>query len=302
MRALFAVSLWLSVLALLPPLFGESPKGFVFASYPEAKQPTGIAHIIDLSWLSKAGPARTLHWVFVVSLLAYALVPFRLLRFAVLPVFAIHLIVFTYNNSQGSTHHGYQIQTQCLLAQTLLLWWPSIHWLAGRARLRLPSLPGSPDLRSLWVYYTQLTIAAAYVIAGFTKIARSGLGWIADSPLICVQVVKTHTQNYYNWLDPQFAGRGVPVAEWIAAHPWLTRGMLTSGLLLELFAFVCLLGRGWAAALGAAMIGLHVSISLVMHLHFPQNEQVCLIFLVNLPFWCALLGAKLRKARPGAAR
>ena len=70
--------------------------------------------------------------------------------------------------------------------------------------------------------------------------------------------------------------------------------MLTSGLLLELLAFLALVGRKSAFAIGVMMIGLHVSISLVMHLHFPQNEQTCLIFLVNLPFWAVLAGRRLR--------
>ena len=132
-----------------------------------------------------------------------------------------------------------------------------------------------------------------------SKLLRSGVMWIVDSPLIAVQVVKTHSQNYYNWLQEEYAERGMHFATWIAEHPMLTRVMLTSGLVLELVAFLALLGRGWAFLIGVARVGLHVSISLVMHLNFPQNEQVCLIFLVNLPFWMALAGRKWRAALDG---
>jgi len=289
MRAIFAVTIWLSVLFFLPPLWGENSKGHGLAAYPETPEPVGIAHLIPLGWMAATAAARTLHWVLVVALLAYTLVPFRHLRYPALAVLVIHNAIFTLNNSQGSTHHGYQIITLTLLAQTLLLWYPTFcKWAKW-----LPPLPAAPDLRSLWVYYSQLTIAGAYVIAGVSKLLRSGLSWIVDSPLISVQVVKTHSQNYYNWLQDVYSDRGMTVANWISDHPMLTRFMLTGGLLLELFAFLCLLGRGWAFVIGAAMVGLHVSISLIMHLDFPQNEQVCLIFLMNVPFWMALAGRKL---------
>jgi hypothetical protein len=290
MRVLFAVAIWLSVLYFLPPLIGEQSKGHGLAAYPGTPEPVGIAYLIPLGWMAETGPARVVHWLLAISLLAYAFVPFRFLRWPALSVFLIHNAIFTLNNSQKSTHHGYQIMTLVLLAQALVLWYPTFcKWWP-----RLPKLTKEVGMRGHWVYYSQLTIAGAYIVAAVTKLLRSGLGWIVDSPLISVQVVKTHSQNFYNWLQPEYADRGMAFANWIADHPLLARVMLTSGLLLELLAFLCLLGRGWAFIIGASMVGLHVSISLVMHLHFPQNEQVCFIFLMNLPFWMVLLGQKLR--------
>ncbi len=290
MRALFAVAIYLSVKHMLPPLWGEAPKPHTLAFYPEAPEPVGIAKLIPLGWLSDPAAGRVAMWVMVAGLVAYAAVPLRLLKYPALVVLLVHNAVFTLNNSQGSTHHGYQIITLTLLAQVAVLWMPAVcKWLKRR-----PPIPEGLGVGDLWVYYSQLAIAGAYVIAGVSKLLRSGVGWIIESPLIAVQVVKTHSQNYYNYLQEEFAGMGMQYAEWIAAHPWLTRLMLTGGLLLELLAFLALIGRGWALAIGAAMIGLHVSISMVMHLHFPQNEQICLIFLVNLPFWAVLAGRKLR--------
>jgi hypothetical protein len=290
MRVLFAVVVFLSVKHMLPPLWGEGAKAHALAAYPEAKNPTGIAHLIPLGWMSGVAAARVVMWFMVAGLIAYATVPIRFLKYPTLVVFLIHNAVFTLNNSQGSTHHGYQIVTLTLLAQVAVLWMPTVcRWLKKKSLV-----PEGLQIGDLWVYYSQLAIAAAYVIAAVSKLLRSGIGWIIDSPLIAVQVVKTHSQNYYNYLQADFADMGMTYATWVAAHPGLTRIMLTGGLLLELFAFLALIGRRWAFAIGAAMVGLHVSISMVMHLHFPQNEQTCLIFLVNIPFWAALAGKKLR--------
>jgi len=289
MRALFAVTIFTSVMHMLPPLVGEAAKPHVLSAYPEMPKPVGIGKIIPLGWLSGFEAGRAVMWLMLLGLIAYVAVPMRFLKWPALLVFLIHNAVFTLNNSQGSTHHGYQIITVTLLAQVCVLWMPTVcRWFKKK-----PLLPEGLEIGDLWVYYSQLAIAGAYVVAGVSKLLRSHVMWVVDSPLIAVQVVKTHSQNYYNYLQPEFANRGLHYAEWIAAHPWLTRLMLTSGLLLELFAFVALIGRKSAFVIGAMMIGLHVSISLVMHLHFPQNEQTCLIFLVNLPFWAVIAGRRL---------
>lgn len=291
MRVLFAVTVFLSVRHMLPQPWGPMSKPHILAAYPGTPEPSGIAHLIPLGWLADEGAGSAVMWLMAAALIAYAAVPLRFLKWPTLLVLLIHNAVFTLNNSQGSTHHGYQIITLVLLAQAAVLWMPDVcRWFKKK-----PLMPTGLSIGDLWVYYSQLTIASAYVIAAVSKLLRSGVGWIIDSPLIAVQVVKTHSQNYYNHLQTDFADMGMTYATWIAAHPGLTRVMLTGGLLLELFAFLALIGRRWALAIGAAMVGLHVSISMVMHLHFPQNEQVCLIFLINAPFWAALAGRWLAK-------
>ncbi|MGI9243657.1 MAG: hypothetical protein ACR2RV_22865, partial [Verrucomicrobiales bacterium] len=81
------------------------------------------------------------------------------------------------------------------------------------------------------------------------------------------------------------ADMGLPYAMWITAHPWLTRLMLTGGLVLELFAFLLLINRAWAAAIGISLIAMHLAIGELMGLHFPQNIQADFGMLVNAPFW-----------------
>ena len=109
--------------------------------------------------------------------------------------------------------------------------------------------------------------------------------WIIDSPDVAVQIVKSHSQKYYEYLQPQWSDMGMTYANWITAHPWLTRIMLTGGLVLELFAFLLLINRAWAAAIGISLILMHLAIGELMALHFPQNIQGDFALLVNAPFW-----------------
>ena len=63
-------------------------------------------------------------------------------------------------------------------------------------------------------------------------------------------------------------------------------------MLLELFAFVALFGRGAAALIALGMICFHRSIAHLMSIYFHFNEALLIIFLINLPFWIGWLATR----------
>jgi hypothetical protein len=66
-------------------------------------------------------------------------------------------------------------------------------------------------------------------------------------------------------------------------HPTLSSLFFGMGLLIELFAFLALLGRRWAFFFGLTIIALHLSISHLMQLDFWYHIWAAVIFLLNLP-------------------
>ncbi len=297
MRVLFAVAIYFSLKFML---VGGTDKPPEILKNHMQENPVGIARIMDLTWMANEGAAKVLHWILVAGLVLY--VSGFLLPVSTLVVFFIHNAVFTLNNSQNATHHGYQIITLTLLAQLVIVWMPWLSRISSALGRKLEGkwpktgqflqwefkLPEGLHMRDLFVYYSQAMIAAAYVIAGVAKILRSGLNWIAEAPYISVQLVKARGQKYYEYLQPELEDMGIHYADWMAAHPWLMRIILTSGLLLELFAFLLLVNRAWALAFGIALIGFHKCNELLMLLHFEQNIDVCTVFLVNVPYWAII--------------
>ena len=294
MRILFALAIYYSLHHML---IGGEGKTQEILLHQSQKNPTGLARLADFTWMASEPAAKALHWVLVGGLLLY--ITGFLLPVSTLVVFFIHNGVFTLNNSSGAIHHGYQIITLTLLAQLVVVWvpwvarissmlgrkiepkWPrAAHFLQWEFRL-----PEGVHPRDLFVYYSQAMIAAAYVLAGVAKTLRSGLHWIADAPYISVQLVKARGQKYYEYLDPDLQDMGIHYAEWIASHPFFSRVFLTGGLFLELFAFLLLANRSWALGFGIALILFHKLNDWFMILTFEQNIDVCMIFLVNLPFW-----------------
>ena len=303
MRLFFAISVYLSLRLMLPDIFGFDKKAAGLAGFKDADDPVGIGTIIDLTFLANPAAGTALHWIVVPALLAY--IAGLVLPVSTLTVFLIHCSIFTLNNSKGAIHHGYQIQSVILLAQVCVLWAPILlRPLPDKARRYLPTHDPGLHRRDLFVYYSQVGIAGCYVIAGLWKVLRSHVKWIIESPDVSVQIVKSHSQKYYEYLHPEWLDTklGVVYAEWIAAHPWLTRIMLTSGLVLELFAFLLLVNRAWAAFIGLSLIAMHYVIGELMALHFPQNIQGDFVLLVNAPFWIFAAGMLLFRREKTALR
>ena len=286
MRLGLAVAVYFSLRVKLPDVLGATTKSSGLAGFTNAKMDdaVGIGRIIDLTFLADPAVGQVVHWIAIGALLVY--ITGFLLPISTLIIFLIHSSVFTLNNGMGAIHHGYQILTLPLLAQVCVLWAPILlKKLPQKARRYLPEHEPGLHQRDLFVYYSQVAIAGAYVIAGLSKILRSHVKWIIDSPDVAVQIVKSHSQKYYEYLHPEWADMGMGYATWIAEHPWLSRIMLTSGLGLELFAFLLLINRAWAAVIGLSLIGMHYSIGIIMGLDFPENVRADFVLLVNAPFW-----------------
>ena len=226
-----------------------------------------------------------------------------------LPVITIvHIAIRTLNNSQGAAHHGFQMVSLALLTQTLVVWVLAAvrGWYFVRKNA-LPRWAAPGNWTWLWVY-TIAIAAASYIISVCSKLDESKGQWLKNSPYVATQIVKTHRQNYYNSLDPQFI-QGVqpatapvadpatdryrhpipPSADWLGRHPDLARLIFGAGFFLELLVFLAVLDRRAALLFGLGLVSLHGSIAWLMELSFPFNERTVGVFFVNAAGWLILM-------------
>lgn len=228
----------------------------------------------------------------------------------------VHIGVRTLSNSQGATHHGFQMVSMALLTQTLVVWVLAAArltgWFQGRKRPEKGNAApvwAVPGRRGTWIWLYTIAIASVvYLTSVCSKISASDGKWLKNSPWLATEIVKTHRQNYYNNLDPIFI-RGVPPApadppdpatdryrhripesaDWLSRHPGPARVIFGSGFFLEMFAFLALIDRRAALAVGMALVALHGSVEWIMELSFPLNQQVVALFFVNAPGWAVLM-------------
>lgn len=272
----------------------------VFMVLPDQKQiydtqtsPNGIANWIDLTFLASDGVYPALKAAVLVALVIYT-TGFGLP--VVLPfIFTCVVLVRTLFNSQGWVHHGTQMVALVLLAQTIVVLTFAIY----KMRKGRPfPLSGGRSPGSYFLFYSQMAIVSIYVVSVVSKVDRSDGKWFFKSHYVGLHVVKAERDRYYNKLEDPKPGTEPPpesirAARAALAHPHLTRLILGAGVLLELFAFVALFGRGAAALIALGMICFHRSIAHLMSIYFHFNEMLLIIFLINAPFWIVWVVKKL---------
>ena len=273
---------------LRPPLLPLSqmlPNSEAVIRYAEQRKPNGIAQFFDLTFFSDSSFIRTLPWIVIPCLLLYA-------TGVGLPV-ALPILTFvsigsrTLYNSQGYIHHGYQMLSLILLAQTVVVLW---HCFRHDWKAAMGFRPAEPiNGRTVWqwmIRYSQWMIIGCYVIAGVIKPIRSDGEWFQNSHFIGIQVVKTHRQNFYSDLEEKWNIPEPHVAKlMLEEHPNLVRLFLSCGVLLEIFAFLALYNRLLSLLFGFALVSFHYFNDLLMGLYFYGNEKLVWIFLINVPFF-----------------
>jgi hypothetical protein len=243
--------------------------------YPGQPTPKGIARWIDLTWLHND---HMFEITFGVSALLCVLYAAGFALRLVLPLLAaMHVVVWTYNDSQGYTHHGLQLVSMVLLVQTLVV------WIKGSA--------SREDLRAWLWYYSRGMVLFSYVASALTKTIETRGLWIFRSRYLTIELVKTWRLQYLEAFDPQFSG-DPPMAFWLNDHPFVAQCVFGVGYFLELFAFLGLRDRVSSAVVGFLLVTMHLGISWLMQLDFANHQWLALIFLVNPIGWLILLTTK----------
>lgn len=285
----------------LPPISTLLPNSEPKIPYSTQEKPDGVARFIDLTFFNDDSFVAILPWIVLPCLILY-------ISGYGLPV-ALPILCFvllgsrTLYNSQGYIHHGFQMVSLILLAQTVVALWAlakNPRQAMGFQRAGAVTRHG----RTWWdvmIRYTQLMIIASYMIPGVIKQFKSGGQWFLNSHYIGVQVVKTHRQNYYNDLDPEWEPDTLPVmAKFMLEHKNWTRLLLGTGVALQCVAFLALYNRLTWLLFGLLFISFHYLNDIMFGLFFYHVEKLDWIFLVNLPFWAWWAWRRWAKKAPVA--
>ncbi|MCB1099677.1 MAG: hypothetical protein KDN22_29165 [Verrucomicrobiae bacterium] len=229
------------------------------------------------------GGTHVSEWPFMKLLFAVMLVFFC---FGVSPVVSCGYIAFiviavgSLRNSQGNTHHGTQIVAMAVLGH-----WLGYIWYAWRQRSWKGAVTMATQASQRTSFFAaQQMAAAAYVVAGATKLLRSGFAWFSESPNIAIQVLKIGNQHYYGDGDKAPFDHAQKVAAVISAYPHITQLMLGVGLFAELLAFFALYNKKLGLTVGLSLVAMHLFVGYLMQLTFPLNNFILLFYFIPLPF------------------
>jgi hypothetical protein len=271
----------------------------VAMTIPSEAHRVGLGHWIDFSFMADQQALTACRWLLAGCLLLYAAGLFLQLA---LPIILLLLVgVGTIEASFGATTHSKQIVVLCVLAQCAWYVFTAIrHRVVGLQEHRFGVFAGAQ------------AIAASYVISAISKLAGDG-NWLVDAVKnFQIQKTKNIRMKFYNALSEETAetGSGLqgllhsilsPVLNAIE-HLLLTSPawralFLGGGFMLELFAFLALIGRKMSLLIGGSLILFHLTVFEIMGLRFRYNIYLLLIFLVGVPHWIEI--AWRRWSKPG---
>jgi hypothetical protein len=238
----------------------------------------GLAKVLDLTFLGHIKHMVVWQILTVIGLATY--VAGRLPVLGLVPALFFAIGIGTLNASQGAHNHSTQLCSMILLGQFLVY---ALPWLPGRGFRKTSWLVPDADIHRRAIYVSMVIFAASYVVSGWVKLQNSDWLWFYKVvPGLAMELQKTNWSAYYDTLAP------VPqvfttTLNLMNEHPLLGRVFFGAGLLIELLAFVMLMGRRWAFFTGLAIIAMHLSISSLMQLDFWYHIWAAVIFLLNLP-------------------
>jgi hypothetical protein len=257
--------------------------------FHDQPHPVGLARFFDLTWLSDPEKLSAYRGLLYLLLVVYASGWFLPI---VLPLLAVaYSLMFTLYNSQGYTHHGYQIIGLTLLVQAV-----TVVYYAVLKGLRLQ--PPDTLLNSWLLVQSQVVVTGTYLVSFLTKLFATGGMWFWNAHYIALDMIKTQRQHYFSRFNPADLG-DPPEAIWLLEHPWMARGLFASGVVLEAIAFFALASRRLGFVIGVGLILMHRSVSMLMGLRFQNNEMLSAIFLIGVPY---VLARCLERVHPVAVR
>lgn len=266
-----------------------------------------------LTWLADPGKFEIFRWCFV-GLLVFYIAGVALP--VVLPLASLlHILPYTLYGSQEYNYHGASMISLVLFFQALTVLYDSI---TRKGSFR----PPDAMLRSRLLVQSMVIVTGAYFVSVFAKLENSKGSWFMNSNNVALDMIKTDRQTYYNRntgpipeLTPEelklvyelnitdviFRPKSYPVqvvAIWLLEHPWTSRILFSTGVLLEVVCILAIGNRVLAFILGLSLIAFHRSIDALMGgVAFPYNELCDFIFLVGIPFGLAWVLERIKNVR-----
>lgn len=230
-------------------------------NYKQSHIPVGIANLMDLHFLAHY-PVKVLFTAMAIaSMLLYFSGKYLIL--SLWSLFVLSLLVFSAEESSG-VFYRVSLLTMIWFAQLLAI-----------------IFSNGKNNKDQLVYFSVQIIAAAYLLAAFSKWTNSGFSWVADAKYFELQALKG---DYFNWatdLKAVHISTATQKVRFVAEHLFLIQLLLALSLLLETAAFLILRSKKWAFYFGVCLAFMHLGIYYMMDIFIAPVAIPMLLFLIN---------------------
>lgn len=140
-------------------------------------------------------------------------------------------------------------------------------------------------------------IAAAYILAGISKIAESGVDWFNEEAInFVLQSFITSYEQYVSFGNINEFTRAHLVYNWMVENIFVVKLLLFLTIVVEVFSVVLITGKKRAMWYGLLLIGFHVGIFVTFRLVLFTIVVAMIALVYNPVFWIAKGFTKLKQA------
>ena len=226
--------------------------------------PVGIARWVDYSFLFR--PEGKLFLLWAILLLCIFYIWEKGMIITTTAMFFLSLLIITYHESQGIYYRN-TLNTVIPGVQALAYW--------------IAYFRKDFDVEKNRWQFTMQVIAAFYLLAGISKLQASGWEWIFSGKYFALQIMKNHSFTYFDAGNASTMAKATAQSAFFLSHNAFLVFLLGSSLLLELFAFLALLGKNWRIGMGILLLLMHLSIYWVMDIVIGGVAFNMVIFFLN---------------------
>jgi len=137
------------------------------------------------------------------------------------------------------------------------------------------------------VQFSVQVIAASYVISALSKMQDSRLMWVSDAQYLPVQILRSIHINEVTY--PEYSEWYRLVVDWMLLHPNVVTFLISTALLLELFAFIAIFSKRNAFVWGILLICMHIGINYSMSIVLKFIAYPMAIFFSNIYYFFGLI-------------
>lgn len=140
-------------------------------------------------------------------------------------------------------------------------------------------------------------IAAAYILAGISKIVESGVVWFNEEAInFVLQSYHATYEKYSTYGVLAEHQRAEYIFNWMVENLYFTKFLLFLSIALEIFSFVLVLGKKRAMYYGVLLIGFHIGIFIAFRLVLFTIVISMIVLVFNPVYWIAKGFIKLKQA------
>lgn len=254
---------WLTIKILLGLYWLGSVVG-ILLTYKSIPVPHGIFSLFRFSETMLTWLNPTLITLATLLIVAY-LVEFKM-AFTTLLLFIVSVFTFSLEESNG------------ILSRSSLL---SFLFFAQAMAYLISIFNPIFTVKNNRILFSIQAIAATYTLSALSKLQVTGISWVFSGKYMALQILKSYQYKYVTTGNWNAVERGNEMAVFIQNHPKLAVLMLTTTLILELFALLCLRSKYTIYIYGALLTIMHFSMAVVMDINLSSISTPMFIFMIN---------------------